>query len=317
MCGIGGMIGKINQEEEIKIKFLLTMLSTRGTDNTGIGILNSKNRINIVKTNEEAMKFNKTLKIPYSRVPTTISLHARKSSVGGLSAASGHPFGKGYYKKEVETDPTEYAFSIVKNGTLSNWKELLKKYNPLSEDFTKNITVDSDALGYLLYTNTDINIVKEILKEYIGGCAFIVQLKDRLVVFKGASKEYKSSNILTEERPLYKGVDKKGNIWFSSEEWMLNTIGVKDIEDLPCNVLISYNLKGEEISRVEIDRSNSLQRETVVYTNYGYGGGWGGQRGNYADYEDYDYPTASKKNLTEEQKNKLKVLYKKYQKNAN
>jgi glutamine phosphoribosylpyrophosphate amidotransferase len=278
MCGIAGYIGTLEKEDLWRLKVLHNFLDTRGGDGSGVSY--SKNgRISFMKSAEMANKFTAEYTVEPTKHIINMSFHSRKSSIGASTKENAHPFVFG--KKSEENESDYYSFSIVKNGTISNWKELLKKYNPYDEKFVSHINVDSQALGYLIYFNP--KQVENILKEYIGGCAFIIHSKNQTIVFKGASKEYTTDKEISDERPLYEGLDDKGNLYWASEEWMLKGIGVETTAPVEQNTLLIYE-DNKLISKIFVDRSTSLRREPVVYTNsksqFNYG--------NYGDYRSYN-----------------------------
>lgn len=307
MCGIGAYVGKVDEISEMKIKLLHTLLSNRGEDGAGISYMDTSGKISFSKNSGSSIKLVETYAFKVeSLVNACVTLHARKSSVGASSKENAHPFMYGHYKekkhrnKKNNSEKKYYKFSIVHNGTIKNWKELFDKYNTNKDIKSSDFNVDSKALGHLLYYNWDK--ASEILKDYIGGAALICSAENKIMFFRGESKDTYHSKSVTEERPLYYSITKNG-IWAASEEEYLKTIRCPDksIKEVPANKILIYDTTTFELlEEIDVDRSQSLQNDYTPSTsnnrggyNYGgYGTGYNrqngyGSYGGYGGYSDY------------------------------
>ena len=298
MCGIAVAVGKYNKELAINLRYLSMVCSTRGEDSTGISF--SGNGLSkILKDSVKATEFQKQVDFNLQKKERNISclVHARKSSVGVVNKTNAHPFGY---------NPNEnglFEFSFAKNGTIYNWKELLQKYNKVKTD--KVFTVDSDALGHLLFYNPDS--IENILSEYVGGCAFVAQHKNCTYIFRGMSPEY-TNGAMVEERPLFWSKQKNA-IYVASEEWMLSTLYLDNVESVPENTLIKIDNITLECTVVKnINRTNSKQKESY-YSYYPKSvGGWVGSSWEYGDNVYASGGAQGKKGVEKEGKNREKKL---------
>lgn len=267
-------------------KILGVYNDTRGGDNVGIFINNEvhKNKSytevtfkKFAEKNYELFNF-KDKEI----VTSTIIGHSRKGSVGGKTLTDAHPF-------EIQTHNGDTLVG-VHNGTISNWKELLLKYQ-----ITEKLTNDSHAI-YTIIAKTGNY---DVLKEYIGAGTFVWTYKSdpqKVFIYKGSSKV---SNYITdplkaeEERPLFFYFDKKNKChFFSSMQDSLSLIFPEpEVKSLQCNkIWILENGLATKDSFIEMDRSNSYQKfyETATKTHkyqedddiYGNVYGFGVTRGN-------------------------------------
>ena len=308
MCGIGAYVGKIDEAAEIKIKLLHSLLSNRGEDGAGISYMDTEGKISYTKESGSSVKLVEDYFFDIKNTPYgCITLHSRKSSVGANIKDNAHPFLFGMYNKENSNksknknrnrnknkkdnianieEKKYFNFSLVHNGTIKNWKELFTKYNSNNLVKETDFTVDSKALGFILYNNW--SKAPEILKDYVGGAALICSSKDKIMFFRGESKDSPYSKVISEERPLYYSITENG-IWAASEKSYLLTIRCdeKSIIEVPENKILIYDIHTYKlIEEIPVNRSESLQTDygmTPVKTgppshsshnNYGYS--WGG-----------------------------------------
>lgn len=329
MCGIGAYVGRIDESIEMKIKLLHALLSNRGEDGAGISYMDNEGKVSFSKDSGSSIKLIENYAFDVGGLnEACVTLHARKSSVGASSKENAHPFVFGHYNntkkakhKKNHEEKKYYKFSLVHNGTIKNWKELFNKHNTNNLSKDSDFTVDSKALGYILYHNW--NKAPEILKDYVGGAALICSAENKLMLFRGESKENVHCKTVSEERPLYYCVTKNG-IWAASEKNYLLTIrcNEKDIKEVPANKILIYDTNTYELlESIPVDRSNSLQNEySSNHNTYGSYGNYGNY-GNYGKYEnsvDWSTPkpsqpkkpekVAPKIKLTEEQKEEYSFI---------
>lgn len=248
MCGIFAYqskdIDKTNWKEVIaNFKILGLYNDSRGGDNVGFYVNNKiyKNKNYLEKTAKNYLEKNNDL-FNFDKPATSLLLgHSRKGSVGGKDLDNAHPF-----EIEIEND----ALIGVHNGTIKNWKELLKQYN--LENNT--ITVDSQAIFTILANNKNNYSVFE---KYEGAGTFIWFYKSdpsTIYLFKGASKEYRTSISVMEERPLFYYEDEEGT-YFSSIKDSLSIIAPDKKKVNNINTNIVYVIKNNIIiSKTNINR---------------------------------------------------------------
>lgn len=215
-------------------------------------------------------------KIKPERFPIVIG-HTRQSSVGLVNVYNAHPFGFG-------DNNNDFIFIGAHNGTLKNHKELAIKYeieqsveNSYYDKFDKEVIVkrdkiDSEILLEIIYSHKNF----KVLSEYIGGAALVftdTTVPNVLYLFKGKSKDYKSSLHETTERPLFVYVENKNSMYFSSLEDSLKTIGGNDnnIIDIESNVI--YKITNGDFKKAElinISRVNATQNISHLHNNRQY-----------------------------------------------
>lgn len=259
MCGLFGFIA-LDKPVSLNLKNIVTLGTFndyRGGDSVGIlvdnnveyGVDNKKLFTNFYKTSK-LLVANKKVKYVLG--------HTRKASVGKVSLETAQPVC-------IYSDEGELEFVLLHNGTISNYKDLAKKYlEGSSADST-----DSMIMAYILYFHG-----YEVMKEYIGAGMFITcdYRKDKdhptISFYKGASKDTPYTVPIEEERPLFLLKNKEG-IWFSSLKTPLEIINLgKDgvISNLNTNVLAEY-VDGKFITARVIDRSHMFQNTSPYYQN--------------------------------------------------
>lgn len=184
MCGLVGFAGKKGNVKDI-ISFLLVLDSTRGTDGTGLYMTNFKEE-ELVKSPEDCYQLINNRR--YSVVSNKFNLfigHNRASTRGTNSTSNSHPF---RFTKIVGAH----------NGTLRN------TYNLENHSLFE---VDSQLLYYMINKEGVRNAIPKIEGAW------------SLVWY---NKEEQSLNFLrNKERPLTYAFDNDGNLYWASEEWML------------------------------------------------------------------------------------------------
>lgn len=305
-CGIFGQATNTPAKLEIASVNLLGIYNIeRGKQSCGLtwdgdiyhGVDKDKLYIDFIK--------NRQIKPKY--FPTMFG-HTRQSSFGnGITLENAHPFGYG-----VNANNTGFEFIFVHNGTLKNAKELAKKYDiELTVKYQKKLhnsdhtyeasrdKIDSEILGEILWKEKSYHV----LSEYVGTAACVWMWCDqpnKLYLWSGASKLHidDDSNTMFEERPLCVYTKNKNNMFFSSLEDSLTSIGGvidTNIEQIARNqVHIVTDGDYKNCEKILATRKNACQDDSFK-TNY--------PRQNYTKFnrtEEYynslgvhDYPNMS------------------------
>lgn len=258
MCGLVGMINSR------KKKFDYTAFCTLGIDNDSrggdsVGIFIDGNFEYYCKGHNKSFfsDFMCTSNLLDSIEECTFAIaHCRKTSVGNTDLKSAQPV----IIKNKETDKIDYV--LMHNGTISNYKELAKKY--ISAIDIKDMT-DSQVMAHIFYYNG-----YDVLEEYIGTASFIIcDYRDENPIYlfwRAESKRYKYSQTITEERPLFLVKTEDDTLFISSKDDFFPAIA-RDctIYKFPANCLCTYS-KGEIYKIEEYNRNNALQEE-YSYSN--------------------------------------------------
>jgi len=222
--------------------------------------------------------FIKNRQIKPKYFPTMFG-HTRQSSFGnGITLENAHPFGYG-----VSADGNSFEFIFVHNGTLKNAKELANKYNiDISVKYQKKYSnsegtyevtrdkIDSEILGEILWKEKSYHV----LSEYIGtaACAWIwCDQPNKLYLWSGASKLHIDDNDdkMFEERPLCVYTKSKNNMFFSSLEDSLTSIGGTldtNIEQISRNAVhIITNGDYKNCEKIIATRKNTAQDDSYRY----------------------------------------------------
>lgn len=278
MCGIFGWLGK-DPKKFNKAKFDIQGLynDSRGGDSCGIttdgeiyyGIGNRKDYFSfLAESGYETLK-----EFPY------IFGHTRKSSVGLVNSNNAHPFGFGGNKEM-------FRFIGCHNGTLSNYRDLAKKYgikddvhiiNDKNNSVFERNKIDSEILFECMYKSQSF----DVLSQYIGAAALIFTDTNEpnvVYAFRGASRmdSYDHFNKVVDERPLYYYIENKNSLYISSMPESLIAIGGEiDSNLFEFEENFVYKITDGDISKCEkiaIDRSEAHQRPVTFYPTYNHGG---------------------------------------------
>lgn len=176
--------------------------------------------------------------------------HCRKASIGSINKESAQPVVIANKKGKPE-------FVLLHNGTISNYKELAKKYIP--EENIASLT-DSQVMALIFY-----HTGYDALSEYDGSAVFVVadyrKKSNGLYLYKGASKKNFWDKDISEERPLFYCLENE-RLTFSSLRFGLkaNRRGIP-IYSLETNKLFKFN--GSELVLVK-----NIKREQKKYDLY-------------------------------------------------
>lgn len=165
MCGIFGLAGKLGVAAHDKfLKDACQVGSLRGAHATGIihAFYDVKNPDKVLcNTHKKAVPGWEYVHEKEAKILTTCSNtlaiigHNRYATGGGMDDEHAHPFHRG-------------PVSLVHNGVIDNWRELLQRAQ--IQPYKNNITVDSDSIAALLASTDD---AKEILEQIDGAFAFV------------------------------------------------------------------------------------------------------------------------------------------------
>lgn len=241
MCGIFGYVGSVPSNPFI-LRTLALLNDTRGGTNCGFYVVTeTKGPSRFLGRADEATFGQWLAKRPFpasAKGQYTFIGHSRKSSVGSDAIKNAHPHRVGN-------------LIGVHNGTITNWRDLLKKYESrlnllmtkvlvtpavLAEDgFTIQTpavyedmveteeekiarlnSIESDSLA--LFTLLESGIT-EVLTEYVGSAALVWTYKDNsdtVFAWRGQHKTY-ANGPWVDERPLHCSMTNKG-IYISSDD---------------------------------------------------------------------------------------------------
>ena len=273
MCGIFGCISL-----KEKKKFNYTLFATlgihndsRGGDSCGI-FIDGKSEYGVDKEKYFSDFFLGSKLLEETEEYNIALGHCRKASPGmAVSRDKAQPI---VLRNAKTGDPL---FVLIHNGTIYNYKELAEKYIPKVE-ITDDMT-DTQVMARIFYYSG-----YECLSEYIGGSVFVIvdyrQPSPRVLMFKGASKKYKSSTTITEERPLFISQGEDDLVFSSLDDFLPAFRPSIEVETITENHLIEYKEDKLQIVK-KYDRSNSTQEKPVKvfstsYNRSDYGTGWGG-----------------------------------------
>ena len=300
-CGVFGfMSNSINKMNWDKFNILGIFNDPRGGDSCGrVTEWTVEYGLHIESDYKD---FAAKYKNPEGKYKTIIG-HTRKASVGGVNKENAQPIIFHTNSKEVKRrrkkNPTldkfitdangkdRVVFTGAHNGTITNYKELAKKYQIKVEGKS-----DSIILLEIIFKHGF-----DVLKDYKGTAAIIIYdfVDNSGYVFHGKSPVYNRNAYAVDERPLYFWQESVNTLYFSSLEESLKFIGgSKDtVKELEYNVL--YKIKGGKfVEEVKYDRAYVPQKETVTTStvnrtsNARDWNNWNAER--YMDgYDDVDY----------------------------
>lgn len=274
-CGIWSFVGK-NPKDFNLYKFMVLGIKNdpRGGDAAGMVIDNTIFHETHVEFNQLIKKY----KVPEPKRYPIVLGHTRKASNGGKLIEYTQPFVINNSKKILGIG--------CHNGTINNNEELIKKYKvPEKFSYKKETELisyvpnDTQILFYILIKNKDYSV----LENYEGSAALIWHDRElnKVFVFKGASKKYKMSTVIEEERPLFLYHGKEG-MWLSSVLDGLQMISDDksvEIHSIPDNNLIT--IENGIITNVEI-----INRENNTQYNYKSTNNYSNNYNNFNDYRD-------------------------------
>jgi len=252
MCGLVGFSGALSPDI-LKLKTLGILNQERGLQSCGL-LLNNEIYYG---TGAESIFSNLMYK---KAVPTTfddnntVIIHTRKASVGLVTESNAHPFG--FLNNPLDT---KFAFAGAHNGTLQNWRDLLKENNILDTAFD----VDSEALLFIIFSTKNF----KVLSKYKGAAALLfsfLEEKNTLYAFRGEAGD-------NHERPMFYSRHPEGT-YFSSIKESLLLIGNHKYEvyELPANTVVKFK-DGEIIQTFKIHRDEKLHPNYVQAVNYNRG----------------------------------------------
>lgn len=283
MCGLFGFIGFKKQPIDIKSFIALGVENdTRGGHGCGIFC---DGEIEYGPSSEKYFEsfYEDSKLLPTIEAAEVLIGHDRKASIGGISDEKLQPVVS--YDENGDID-----FVLMHNGTITNHTELAKKYLSMEKEESDKFT-DSQIMARIVYTHGF-----GVFSEYVGAGVFVIvdyrtpKRKPSVYVFKGKSKEHSYSKEAEEERPLYY-IRTKNGLWFSSIMSYLRVMNYKQTDGVytfPCNqvLLINHNANLQLIEK--IDRSELVQKPSVVYTSGNSNSHWGKSKEANL-YDSYDY----------------------------
>jgi len=229
MCGLVGAAGNLDIKDENCAKQLLAIDAIRGSDSTGIAVINFKNDINLVKQVGDPYTLMEYPKFKQAFVGLTKCIigHNRYATTGKVNRNNSHPF--------------EFNTLIgAHNGTLTNKWELNNH---------QRFDTDSEAL----YHNIEEQGLKPTIEMVNGAYALVWY-----------DKEEDSINFLrNKERSLFIVFSKdKKKLFWASEEWMLyGILGRNGIEiEKPISVVEDYHYCYKLPFREDIFDKGRLQK---------------------------------------------------------
>lgn len=246
MCGIWAYSGK--NFNKYKFNILGIFNDSRGGDSCGLFLSNKKKKqigYGADKTKLYSEYIASGVELDFENINFALG-HARKASVGGIGWAQAQPV-------VIKDDNDKVKFVMIHNGTITNFRELARKYN-VKFEYTET---DSQVFARIVYLNG-----YDVIKEYDGAGAFMFwdsrDGNDTIKVFKGASLYYQFDDELYIERPLFFCMN-KGSIYISSIESSLNFINDDNSEVIAVKENTLFTISGGKIIGEDlIDRSKSF-----------------------------------------------------------
>ncbi len=163
MCGIIGYTGD-NYAQNILLE-ALSQLEYRGYDSAGIALLTNANQITVEKC---IGKVESLIKLCENKeISSTCGIgHTRWATHGGVTKANAHPHKCG-------------KVSLIHNGIIENYYELIGKYNLSDKLVSETDTEVVAALLDTLYTGNPIEAMKSTVNEIKGSFAFCIMFADK------------------------------------------------------------------------------------------------------------------------------------------
>ena len=256
MCGIGGVwcLGnaKLNKRDARKLKELAIFLETRGTD--AFGFYNGEGVIKFPSSASEIIEMIDRIK-PFEELiigRNMFLMHTRAYTDGDpLRNKNNHPF---------ELKDIVFAHNGVMHVQITYVDYRLKgKYKSKSVEY-----IDSyEILGKIeidLPETDSFEIGVQIQKEYNKRKDFkkaVVKALEKLIYYGDMavwvySKKEDLLALFKNDRPLYVAYD-DSKLWFASEQWMLENIGVRNSTPLGEGELLIYDRNGKTYGDFIID----------------------------------------------------------------
>lgn len=163
MCGIIGYTGD-NYAQNILLEGL-SQLEYRGYDSAGIALLTNDNQINVSKCIGKVESLIKLCE--NNEISSTCGIgHTRWATHGGVTKVNAHPHVCG-------------KVSLIHNGIIENYYELIGKYNLSEKLISETDTEVVTALLDTLYTGNPIDTIKAAVNEIKGSFAFCIMFADK------------------------------------------------------------------------------------------------------------------------------------------
>ena len=253
MCGIFGMISK--KARPFNKRAFCTMgvrNDSRGGDSCGI-FIDGNVEYGVDKEKLFISFFRKSALLNVTTQCKIALGHCRKASVGKVSLETAQPV-------VITNEEGQIDFVLIHNGTIYNYKDLAKKYIP---DVNIEGLTDSQVMARIFY-----HAGYDALDEYNGGAVFVIHdyRNNQSYIFKGASKKYKYSKDIEEERPLYFCWHNGRFVFSSIFETLYAFYYEETIYAFPVNKLMSIKENGKCKLVKAYDRTECTQsKPTVTY----------------------------------------------------
>lgn len=284
MCGVLGFIGELSKGDTKRLCKVFSALSIRGVDASGWAMVSDNdNYLHYWKSAQSSSVARHAL---YKEIRNKKSsagiLHARFTTQGSeLISKNNHPFIYTLFDGSV--------LSLVHNGMIHNYKEVLKKDAELKESITKDgIETDSfivlAAIARRTFKDRSVNLEKQIpeeLKRFSGSITLLFlhkkKNKDQLFYIK-------------HDNPLvvYKHKTNNGFLFCSTREILTAGFNLLDYFLVPAieDMLYFVDLHTRTVKEIaNVNFENTFSFSTPSY--YTYGGNnyhqleWSGDDGQY------------------------------------
>jgi len=282
MCGIGGvwvMGGKdLGRDDARKLRELAICLETRGED--AFGFYNGENVIKFPSSATDVISMIDRIK-PFEELivgKNMFLMHTRAFTEGNpLKNKNNHPFELKdivFAHNGYMYIPYKYEDIRFKDDKKKNKCKIPVEYIDTYELFGK-IIID-------LPETDSFEIGVEIQKEYSKNRDFTEALSDAFnyldcygeMACWVYSKREDLLGLFRNIKPISIGFE-EGVLWFASESWMLEDIGVSDVTTLKERELVVYSRNGKEYSEIikSVERGwfyslKELEREEREYWRY-------------------------------------------------
>lgn len=241
MCGLTAYNG-LKPADPDKLKIIAIFNETRGKHSCGIfsgGKLGYGHEGNKLEYISDYLQKNEVV---INKDWRNVMIHTRAATIGAKTLEGCHPF---EYKRGNKR------FFFMHNGTITNWKDLVKEADLVPEDYIS----DSKGMGAIVFKEGNC----KVFQKYKGAGAFIFcdnQDKNTMWVYRGSAGD-------KEERPLFCWFDKKNQgIYISSLLTPLKIIsGGDEVKYFTGNTL-------HKITNGVIVESTKLSRDEKLHEYY-------------------------------------------------